>query len=93
MQTCIVTGGNAGIGFATAKEMAKRGCNVILACRNMQKAEQAVEVNPRNLEDISELCARKDQPLLHGEQRQIMGILDPYCKKIRLTHRAVPLFG
>ena len=45
MQTCIITGGNAGIGFASATAMMRRGCNIILACRNMQKAEAAVQAS------------------------------------------------
>ncbi len=42
-QSCIITGGNTGIGYATAAAMMRRGCHVILACRNMQKAEAAVQ--------------------------------------------------
>lgn len=42
-QVAIVTGANAGIGFETAKSLAKHGCHVILACRNLQSAEEAIE--------------------------------------------------
>ncbi len=32
-KTCIVTGANSGLGFAVAVDLAKRGGNVIMACR------------------------------------------------------------
>ncbi|KAM8947826.1 WW domain-containing oxidoreductase [Pelodytes ibericus] len=37
----IVTGANAGIGFETARSLALHGSLVILACRNLQKANEA----------------------------------------------------
>jgi NAD(P)-dependent dehydrogenase (short-subunit alcohol dehydrogenase family) len=43
MKTVIVTGANAGIGFATTEYLAARpGWHVVLACRNKTKAEAAL---------------------------------------------------
>ena len=41
MKTILITGANAGIGLKTAEELLNENHHVILACRNMQKAEQA----------------------------------------------------
>jgi len=39
----IVTGGNSGIGFEAAREMARRRAHVILACRDAAKASEAMQ--------------------------------------------------
>lgn len=41
-KTVIVTGSNSGIGKETALDLARRGARVILACRDEQRAEEAV---------------------------------------------------
>lgn len=37
----IVTGGNSGLGFESVKAFVRKGAKVILACRSMEKGEQA----------------------------------------------------
>lgn len=40
--TCIITGGNSGIGFDTARKLLHQNYDVVLACRNDERGEQAV---------------------------------------------------
>jgi len=37
----VVTGANIGLGFETAMALAAKNCHLVLACRNMEKAEAA----------------------------------------------------
>lgn len=41
-KNCLITGANTGLGFAVAKQFAAQGANTILACRNKEKGENAV---------------------------------------------------
>lgn len=41
-RTAIVTGANTGIGLETARMLALKGANVVLACRNPEKGEAAL---------------------------------------------------
>jgi NAD(P)-dependent dehydrogenase (short-subunit alcohol dehydrogenase family) len=63
----IVTGGNSGVGKATAAALAKTGHNVVIACRSVEKAEQAaaemegdVEVAQLDLADLTSVRAFAD---------------------------------
>jgi NAD(P)-dependent dehydrogenase (short-subunit alcohol dehydrogenase family) len=38
----VVTGANSGLGMATARELARAGAQVVMACRNMDKGREAV---------------------------------------------------
>ncbi len=65
----IVTGANIGLGYETTLTLAKKGMKVIMACRNIDKAEQAKSqivqsYQPANLEvmelDLSSLQSVRD---------------------------------
>ncbi|MGW7051234.1 oxidoreductase [Streptomyces sp. NPDC054887] len=68
-RTAVVTGANSGIGLVTARELARRGARVLLACRSERRGKEAaariardvpsaaVEFTPLDLADLSSVRA------------------------------------
>ncbi|XP_038059956.1 retinol dehydrogenase 11-like [Patiria miniata] len=96
-KTTIVTGGNSGIGWWTALDFAQRGARVILACRNLQKAEDAAkeiktrtgnsEVVVRKLE-LSSLKSVRDFAQQINEEEKRLDILVNNAGLSRLKQRS-----
>ncbi|MFF3610633.1 oxidoreductase [Streptomyces sp. NPDC002580] len=42
-RTAVVTGANSGLGYVTARELARKGARVVLACRGEARGAEAVE--------------------------------------------------
>lgn len=80
-KTVIVTGANTGIGRQTALELARRGGNIILACRDMEKCEAAAKdirretlnprVNARHLDLASLKSVREFAAKIIEEEQQV----------------------
>ena len=55
-KTVLITGGNSGIGFETAVELAKRGAKLIIGCRNVKNVEMRIRSLAPAVENIE--CVR-----------------------------------
>jgi len=83
-RTYLVTGANAGIGYATARELASRGGRVHLACRSLAKGEAAVaaitastgsdqvRLLPLDLADLASVRKAADEFIRLGEPLHVL---------------------
>ncbi len=77
-KTILVTGGNAGIGLATAKALAGRGHRVIIACRNADKAKEAIRLIQDAAPNASVSFRRFDLASLDGTRRFAEAFLEDF---------------
>ncbi|XP_026093379.1 retinol dehydrogenase 12 [Carassius auratus] len=80
-KTVIITGANTGIGKETVRDLAKRGARVIMACRDLEKAEEArkelmedsgnqnIVANRLDLSDTKSI--REFAELINKEEKQV----------------------
>ncbi len=80
----IVTGANSGLGYEVTRILAKKGAHVVMACRNLEKAEEALnqitsEDNAASLEiirlDLSDLASIKVFVSEFSKKHQSLDIL------------------
>ena len=80
----IITGANRGLGFAATRILAMKGAHIIMACRNMEKAEVAkdliLEEYPNSsleiiLLDLADLSSIKKFALVYSQKFQRLDIL------------------
>ena len=52
----LITGANSGLGFYTAKALAEKGCEVILACRSINKSESTKNKLKKSIPNAKLYC-------------------------------------
>ena len=78
-KTCVITGTTSGIGLVTLKQLAKGGSNIVMVCRNEEKA---LQVKKETLEeyDVSIDIVIADFSSLEQVRKAAQTILDNYPK-------------
>jgi NAD(P)-dependent dehydrogenase (short-subunit alcohol dehydrogenase family) len=83
-RVAVVTGANSGLGFVTARELARRGARVVMGCRDPEKGSAArarilaevpgadVALEPLDLADLSSVADFARRLLAHGERVDLL---------------------
>ncbi|KAI4465282.1 phosphatidylinositol-glycan biosynthesis class f protein-related [Holotrichia oblita] len=86
-KTAIVTGCNTGIGKETVRDLYKRGCYVIMACRNTEKAEEAAKDIIDSCKDIENVGKLVVEELDLNSLKSVK----KFCNKILEKHDTINL--
>ncbi len=89
----IVTGANAGLGFEASKELARKGASVILACRNMDKANIALTRLKEEIPDASLEVLQLDLASLKSIRQFVDAFMTKYDRLDVLLNNAGIMFG
>lgn len=84
-KTYVITGGNSGIGYDAAKMLGRAGANLVLACRSLDKAQEAkrglereikgtVDVVQLDLADLASVRSAAEE--VRGKHTRIDGLIN-----------------
>lgn len=73
-RVAVVTGANVGLGLAVTRALARAGATVVMACRNMEKAQVALEATDREVPGADLTAFRLDLASL-ASVREFAGVV------------------
>jgi NAD(P)-dependent dehydrogenase (short-subunit alcohol dehydrogenase family) len=82
-RVALITGANSGLGLVAARELAKAGAQVVVACRDTAKGEKAVQ-------DISE-AAPGSEPQLEALDLADLSSVRAFAERFRENHDGLDL--
>jgi len=71
IRIALVSGANSGLGFETARQLARRGYRVVLAARDLDKAEIAAETLRDAGVLVNSVCPGWAKTDMEGSQAQL----------------------
>lgn len=77
----VITGANSGIGKETARELAKRGAHVYLACRNMDRCEKTRNEIVSETNNTNVFCRKCDLSSMKSI-REFSKTMHTECKRV-----------
>ena len=87
-RTALVTGGNSGLGFQTARHLARAGARVLLACRRLESADEAVRLLRQELPDAALYPLHLDLADLDSIKRAAAEVVRQYSEIDLLINNA-----
>lgn len=75
-KTVLITGANGGIGKETSKDLARRGARVVMACRDLTRAERAAEEIRRSTGNSNVVIRHLDLASTHSIRQFAKDFLD-----------------
>ncbi|CAB3223181.1 unnamed protein product [Arctia plantaginis] len=91
----MVTGSNVGIGYETAKSLARHGCNVLFANRNMESTHKAIEdiVKETNASEDSLLSIHLDLSSLQSVKKCASAVKTLFSDHLDIVILNAGVFG
>ncbi|KAG6445734.1 WW domain-containing oxidoreductase [Manduca sexta] len=95
MKYVLITGCNAGIGYETAKSMARHGCNVLFANRNMEATNEAIKqiVQETNACEDNLKAIHCDLSSLESVKKCALAVPTVFAKNLDMVILNAGLFG
>ena len=92
-KVAVVTGASSGIGFETAKELARKGAETVLACRSEERGQRALDAIQTEIPEANAELMLLDLASLASVERFATEFGERYCRLDVLANNAAVMGG